>query len=67
LTALSAQADEPAQTKSKPVQDRFMAGALSLDGKKLDDKPLDDKTVPIRSTKTAEAGAPTGAAAATRH
>ncbi|WP_315831785.1 hypothetical protein [Bradyrhizobium prioriisuperbiae] len=67
LTALSAPAAEPAQTKSKPVQDRFIAGALSLDGKTLDDKPLDDKTAPIKSTKTAEAGAPTGAAAATRH
>ena len=63
LTTASAQAGEAVQAKGKPVQDRFIAGALSLDGKKPDDRPLDDKTAQTRSTKTAEAGAPTGAAA----
>ncbi|TDM99452.1 hypothetical protein CEE86_13990 [Lactobacillus crispatus] len=44
------------QTAGEPIQDRFVAGVLSL-----------DNSGPTRSTKTAEAGAPTGAVAATRH
>ncbi len=52
----NALARESAQAGGKPIQDRFVAGALSL-----------DNSGPVKSTKTAEAGAPTGAVAATRH
>lgn len=51
LTTVSVQPSE------KPIQDRFIAGAAL---------PTDNAG-PVKATKTAEAGAPTGAAAAARH